>query len=116
MPIATEGGKSRVGDEVRGLYEGGHLVKRVTRIEPERSYAFEIVEQALAVGGGMTLSGGEYALRALAPERAELTVVTRYVSPKRPRWLWQPIERSVCHSFHRHLLRAMRRHVDGSGA
>ena len=34
------------------LYERGHLLKRVTHIEPCRHYGFEVVEQHLAVGGG----------------------------------------------------------------
>jgi len=112
VPIETKGRKSQVGDEVHCRYEGGYLIKRVTQIEPGRRYAFEIIEQALVVGGGMLLSGGEYILRELAPERAEIVIATRYVSPRWPRWLWLPIERAVCHSFHRHILRAMRRGVD----
>jgi dipeptidyl aminopeptidase/acylaminoacyl peptidase len=115
VPIETVGDKSHVGDEARCLYEGGHLVKRVTQIEPGQRYAFEVVEQELSVGGGMRLAGGEYRLRALDAGRAEITVATRYSSPKRPRWLWRPIENAVCHSFHRHILRAMRRGVARAG-
>lgn len=107
-PIATLGDKSRVGDEARCLYEGGHLIKRVTGIDRERLYVFSVVEQTVVVGGGMRLSGGHYALRALDDGRTEVTVETRYASHKRPRWLWQPIEHAVCHAFHRHILRAMR--------
>jgi hypothetical protein len=114
VPIETSGRKSEVGDEARCLYEGGYLIKRVTQIDPGHHYAFEIVEQALVVGGGMTLSGGEYRLRELAADRAEIGIVTRYRSPRRPRWLWLPVERAVCHSFHRHILRAMRRGVEGA--
>ncbi|HEU4734634.1 MAG TPA: hypothetical protein VFT22_42375 [Kofleriaceae bacterium] len=114
VPLATEGEKSEVGDEVRCHYEGGHLIKRITHIDPHQRYAFEIIEQALVVGGGLRLSGGEYALRDLGAGRTELSIVTRYVSPRRPRWLWLPIERWVCHSFHRHILRAMRRGVEAT--
>jgi hypothetical protein len=111
VPIETVGRKSEVGDEARCLYQGGHLLKRVTEVEPGRRYAFEVAEQALLVGGGLMLSGGEYVIRELARGRAEVRIVTRYASPRRPRWLWRPIERAVCHSFHRHILRAMRRQV-----
>ena len=114
VPIETVGRKSEVGDEVRCVYQGGHLIKRITEIDPGRHYAFEVVEQSLPVGGGMTLAGGNYSLREIAPGRSEITVATRYTSPKSPRWLWQPIERAVCHSFHRHLLRAMRRKLCGT--
>jgi phytoene synthase len=112
VPIRTEGAKEAVGDEVRCLYEGGHVIKRVTAIEPARRYAFEIAEQALDVGGGMRLSGGQYEIRELAPGRCELTITTRYTSARWPRWMWRPLEAAVCHSFHRHLLRAMRRAME----
>ena len=92
VPIETNGHKSEVGDEARCIYEGGYLIKRVTEVEPQRRYAFEVVEQALTVGGGMRLSGGEYLIRELERGRAEVRIVTRYASPKRPRWLWRPIE------------------------
>ena len=111
VPIRTEGRKSEVGDEARCLYEEGHLVKRVTHIERGRRYEFEVVEQALSVGGGMKLSGGSYVLRELREGRTEVTVGTRYASPRRPRWLWKPLEAFVCHMFHRHILRGMRRHA-----
>lgn len=113
VPIETIGDKARVGDEARCLYDRGHLIKRVSQVDVGERYAFDVVEQALVIGGGMTLSGGEYALRELAPGRVEIRVTTRYVSPRRPRWLWRPVEHAVCHSFHRHILRAMRRAIEG---
>jgi hypothetical protein len=112
LPIGTENSKSRVGDEVRCLYQGGHLLKRITRIDPGCHYGFEVVEQNLAIGGGLTLSGGCYTLCALPTGDTEVAVTTRYVSLRRPGWLWKPIEAAVCHLFHRHLLSAMRRKVE----
>jgi hypothetical protein len=112
LPIRTDGSKSAVGDEAICLYEGGHLLKRVTHVDTLRHYGFEIVEQNLAVRGGLILSGGCYTLRELPGRRTEVAVTTRYVSRKRPGWLWRPIEAIVCHLFHRHLLSAMRRKID----
>ena len=113
VPLRTEGSKSVVGDQATCVYEGGHLLKRVTRIDPCRHYGFEVAEQNLALGGGLVLSGGSYTLRELAAGRTEVAVTTRYLSRRRPGWLWRPIEATVCHVFHRHLLRAMRRKVEG---
>ena len=112
LPIRTEGSKSAVGDEAMCLYRGGHLVKRVTEIDPCRHYGFEVVEQNLAIGRGLTLSGGCYTLRELPRGRTEVAVTTRYASRERPGWLWKPIEATVCHLFHRHLLAAIRRKVE----
>ncbi len=111
-PIRTEGRKSEVGDEVRCLYESGFLLKRVTRIDRGRHYGFEVGEQNLSVGGGMRVSGGAYTLRELPDGSSEMALETRYVSPRRPRWLWQSIEAAICHTFHRHILTAIRRNVE----
>jgi hypothetical protein len=109
VPIGTEGKSSQVGNEAKCLYEGGYLLKRTTNLQPDRLYEFEVVEQKLLMGGGLRLSGGRYTLRELADGRTEVSVETRYVSDRRPRWLWKPLEAMVCHWFHRYLLASMRR-------
>ena len=109
VPIRTEGKTSKVGNEAKCLYEGGHLLKRTTTIETDQLYEFEVVEQSLVIGGGLRLSGGRYSLRALPDGRTEVSVETRYLSNRRPRWLWRPLETMVCHWFHRYLLASMRR-------
>lgn len=114
VPIGTEGHASEVGREARCLYEGGHLKKRVTRIEPGRHYAFDVVEQALDVGGGITLSGGSYTLEDRPDGGTDVRVETRYVGTRRPRWLCEPIEAAVCRSFHRYLLRSMQKSLGGA--
>ena len=112
MPIRAEGAKSAVGDEATCIYEGGYLRKRVTHIEPCVHCGFDVVEQNLSVGGGLILTGGGYTLRELPFHHTEVAVTTRYVSRNRPDWLWKPIEATVCHMFHRHLLSAMRRKIE----
>lgn len=111
VPIRIEGRKSEVGDQPKCLYEGGHILKRITRIEPGRLYEFEVAEQEISVGGGMRLSGGSFALRELEGGATEIALDTRYVSAKRPRWFWAPLERAVFRRFHRHILHAMRRKI-----
>lgn len=112
VPIRNVGKVSKVGDETTCLYEGGHLLKRITKIETNVLYEFEVAEQALSIGAGMQLCGGHYRLRGLPDGRTEVSIATRYFSPRRPRWLWTPIENIVCHWFHRHLLRSMRRQIE----
>ncbi len=112
IPVATEGTKSQVGDEVKCVYACGHLVKRITSIEPNRHYGFDVVEQTLSIGGGLALTGGCYTLRELASGATEVGVTTRYVSGRRPGWLLWPIVATACHMFHRHLLSTMRRRVE----
>jgi hypothetical protein len=108
-PIRAEGEKSAVGDEALCLYEGGHLVKRVTRIDPGHRVEFVVVEQRLAVGAAIQLSGGSYILREIGGGRTEISVTTRYTGGRRPRWAWRKIEAAFCHLFHRHLLSSIGR-------
>jgi hypothetical protein len=112
IPIRTEGKVSEVGGELKCLYEGGHLLKRITRIEPERLYEFEVAEQSVSVGGSMLLCGGGYTLRQLSDGASEVAVETRYTSNKWPRWFWRPLEGIVCHWFHRYLLSSMRNKIE----
>lgn len=108
-PHRAEGRCSEVGDEIRCVYEKGYLVKRLIRIDRCRYCHFDVVEQELAFGGGIRLTGGSYTLRPLPDGSTRVKLETRYVSPRRPAWFWKPIEASVCHAFHRHILGAMRR-------
>lgn len=112
VPIRTEGRVSEIGDEAKCVYDGGHLLKRITRIERGNLYEFQVAEQELSVGGGMRLSGGRYTLRELSDARTEVVIETRYVSTRWPRWFWRPLEGFVCHWFHRYLLSSMRRKIE----
>lgn len=112
VPLRNEGQISEIGDEAKCLYEGGHLLKRITQIQQGHLYEFEVAEQELSVGGGMRLAGGSYTLRELPDGRTEVALQTRYVSTKWPRWFWKPLERLVCHWFHRYLLGSMRRKIE----
>ncbi len=112
VPLGTTGTKEAVGDEARCLYRSGHLVKRVTGIEEGRRYQFAVVEQRLAIGGGVRLHGGSYALSPRGDGGTDLRALTRYTTARAPRWLWRRIEAAVCHAFHRHLLRAIARSAE----
>jgi hypothetical protein len=115
-PMRAEGRGSAVGDETRCVYDKGHLLKRLTRIEPWRHCEFDVVEQELAIGGGIRLTSGSYTLLELPGGSTRMELETRYVSAVRPRWLWRRIEAAVCYAFHRHLLGAMRREVESRGS
>lgn len=107
-PIRAEGSKSKVGCESRCHYTDGYLLKRATRIVRKQCLQFEIVEQQLMIGNGITVLGGAYLLRKLPNGGTEVALETRYRSPNAPRWLWRRLETIVCHQFHRHILSAMR--------
>ena len=110
-PLRAEGRWSAVGDETKCVYDKGHLLKRVTRIDPWRHYGFDVVEQELAIGRGIRLTGGSYTLLELPDGSTRIGLETRYVSSLRPRML-RRFEAAVCHAFHRHILGAMRRELE----
>jgi hypothetical protein len=107
-PIRTDGRRGKIGDETRCCYREGSLLKRVTRIVFPQHWRFEIVEQDLPIAGGIRLKGGSYTLRELPDRSTRVELETRYVSPRRPRWVFGPFETAICHAFHRHILEAMR--------
>ena len=111
-PIRNEGRISAVGDQVTCRYAEGYLLKRIVGIDVGRSYEFAVVEQALDFGGGLRLEGGRYDLREAPPGHTQVSVETRYRNGRSPRFFWKPLERIVCHSFHRHLLGAIRAKVN----
>jgi hypothetical protein len=110
-PMRAEGRRSAVGDETKCVYDKGHLLKRVTRIDPWRHYGFDVVEQELVIGRGIRLTGGSYTLLELPDGSTRIGLETRYVSSVRLRML-RRVEAAVCHAFHRHILGAMRRELE----
>jgi hypothetical protein len=115
-PMRSEGRWSAVGDETRCVYDKGHLLKRVTRIDPCRHYGFDVVEQDLALGAGIRLKGGSYTLLALPDGSTRIGLETRYLGFARPRWLGRRVEAAVCHAFHRYILGAMRSELESRGS
>lgn len=115
-PLRTMGSKSKVGDEALCLYRQGFLLKRVTRVDPESRYEFVVAEQNLRFGGGLTLEGGSYALEQRGYGWTEVTLTTRYRCPRRPRWLWGPLEALACHAFHRHILQSIRQGLESESS
>ncbi|HYB54230.1 MAG TPA: hypothetical protein VEG84_10210 [Thermoanaerobaculia bacterium] len=108
-PERAERCGSDVGDETRCVYKTGYLIKRLVEVDRERYCRFDVVEQALKMPGKIRLIGGSYTLRALSDGATRIQAETRYVSLRRPSWLWRPIEAAVCHAFHRHILAAIGR-------
>lgn len=109
-PIGTDGCKFEIGGQVKCRYVGGHLLKRVTQVIEGRNYAFEVIEQNLALGG-INLLGGDYTLRPLAKGWTRVALATHYASLNQPRWLCSWFEARVCHLFHRHILGVMHRNL-----
>jgi hypothetical protein len=105
--VRSEGDKSTVGNVVRCVYEGGHLIKRITLVEPGRCLRFEVIEQHLGIEQVFRAYAGAYELRH-APLGTEVALTTHYGGSLRPRFLWRRVERFFGHRFHHHILLAIR--------
>lgn len=112
LPLRAEGSRSAAGDETRCVYDRGYLVKRMTRVAAPRYAGFIVVRQKIEIAHGIRLAGGSYRLRELDDGSTQIELETRYEGSLEPRWLWRRIEAAVCHAFHRHILRAIRREAD----
>jgi hypothetical protein len=106
-PIAVPAAATDLGRDTTLRYAGGHYARRVVRLEPPRSYEFEVTEQRLAGDRGVMLLSGAYALRSLSPDQTDLSITTVYSSRLRPRWLFRSVESAVCRRLQRHLLAAI---------
>jgi hypothetical protein len=105
--LRSEGDKSKVGNIVRCVYEGGHLIKRITAVEPERYLRFEVIEQHLGIERVFRAHRGAYELRQ-ALLGTELALTTQYSGSLWPRFLWRHVERFFGHRFHQHILLGIR--------
>jgi len=105
-PVRTEGAKSAVGSRVRCIYQSGHLVKRITVLDPPRLIRFDVLEQHLGIEGCAIAQGGSYKLYRNG-DRTGLILTTRYRAFLHPRWLWRPLEKLVAHQLHKHVLNGM---------
>jgi hypothetical protein len=106
-PIRTDGEKTRVGAIVRCTYDSGHLLKRITAVEPAHLMRFDVLEQRLGVEDCVSMSQGSYEIRATRAG-SQVVLTTHYRSRLRPRRLWRPLERYLAHRLHRHILDGMR--------
>lgn len=106
QPIRTQGDKSRAGTNVRCVYRRGHLIKRITRVEPPNLLQFEVVEQHLGIEGCVLTLGGSYQIHTSA-EATEIVLITKYRAYLRPRYLWRPLEAFLATQLHNHILRSL---------
>jgi hypothetical protein len=105
--VRSDGDKGTVGNVVRCVYESGHLMKRITAVQPERCLRFEVIEQHLGIERVFRAYAGAYELR---PESfgTEVALTTRYGGSLRPRFFWRRVERFLGHRFHHYILLGIR--------
>jgi hypothetical protein len=106
LPIGTSGDKERLGAHIDCLYATGRLTKRIIAVEPPRHLAFEVLSQHLGIESCVIALKGSYTISP-SPGGTRVVLVTHYMATLGPRWCWRPIEHSLTHSLHRHILKGM---------
>ena len=109
-PLHTSGDKTTPGSTILCTYRRGHLLKRITALDPSRLIEFEIIAQKLGIESCVTARSGSYRIRRTA-RGAEVSLTTNYQSHLHPRPLFRPLERFAIHQLHRHILSGMRKAV-----
>jgi hypothetical protein len=106
-PVRTAGDKSELGAPIQCTYTTGHLVKRMTVIEPPHLVRFEVIEQHLGFERCAVTTNGSYEIFRDG-EGADVALTTNYKTYLRPRWFWRHLEKFVASRLHRHILNGMR--------
>lgn len=110
-PIRSEGERLLVGSPIRCTYDRGHLVKRITRVEPPRCLGFEVTEQRLGIERYGRAHEGSYELEPVAGG-TRISLTTVYEGRLWPRSLFRHFERYLVHRLHHHILRGMKLELD----
>jgi hypothetical protein len=105
QPLRSEGAKTHVGAMVRCIYKAGHLVKRITVVEPAHLLRFEIVEQCLGIEDCIQTLGGSYQISH--SHETDVLLTTHYLAYLHPRWLWRRLEALLVSQLHRYILRSL---------
>ncbi len=114
-PIYSVGSTQRVGDVKECIYEDGKLTKRVTKREPGKLLAFDVIEQRNIENCTTRLIDGSFAFEQINEHQTRVILTTRYEALIRPRWCWEPVERITAHTLHGHVLKGMRMKAEGEG-
>ena len=107
LPVRSEGEKTTLGASIRCVYQGGHLVKRITVSVPPQVLRFDVLEQNLGIENSVSMGEGSYEIRPRVGG-SEVLLTTHYIGHLRPRFFFRPVERTLAHHVHRHILEGMR--------
>jgi hypothetical protein len=105
-PLYSVGSMTNVGDVKTCVYDQGHLVKRITKVDPGKEIAFEVIEQTIERCAAR-LKGGSFRFECVSPSRTRVTLTTTYEPFLAPRLAWQPFEELSAHTLHEHVLLGM---------
>jgi hypothetical protein len=110
-PVRADGPKNTLGALTHCLYRGGHLTKRVTKMDVPNILEFEVVEQRLGIERCIRTCAGSYRMEARGRE-TDVILQTSYLAYLRPRSFWRRLEARLIHQLHTHILRGIEDAVD----
>ena len=112
-PVGTTGGKTKVGEISRCVYENGYLVKQITERQEGRLLGFRVTEQKIHFEHDLELREGSFRVEpGPGPGTSLVTLTTTYRRLSYPAFIWQPAEILVLHTLHGHVLEGMRANAE----
>ena len=112
-PVGSTGGKTKVGETSRCVYENGYLVKKISEREEGRLLGFRVIEQNIHFEHDLDLRGGSFRVEpGPDPGTTLVTLTTPYRRLTYPAFIWQPAETLVLHTLHGHVLEGMRANAE----
>jgi hypothetical protein len=106
-PLRTYGKSESVGDVKFCIYNKGRLAKQVTRSEPQRLLAFDVIVQDRIENHSIRLTDGSFAFQPVGDNQTQVALTTSYQPKLGPRWIWRPAEELAVHTLHRYVLEGM---------
>lgn len=106
-PLRTEGDAHEVGAITRCVYSTGYLKKRITRFEPMRELAFDVIEQHGVEDQSFELVSGRFEFESIDEGRTRVVLETVYRPLLQARFYWRPFEERLAHVLHDYVLDGM---------
>lgn len=73
-------------------FEGGTITERITRLEPGKVLAMDVIDYQLTGRKWLGFKEAIYLFDSLGPNQCQVTRITTYSSRLYPRFYWQPLE------------------------
>jgi hypothetical protein len=116
QPIRSEGSKQKEGEVVTCFYNCGEIKKRISKVDAPRQLAFDVVTVQMRSENYAELKDGSFEIEPVGDTQSRITLTTRFERKLHPTFFWEPIEHTVVHTLHGHVLEGMRRKAEGPKA
>lgn len=106
-------------EEVGGLrtcyFSGGKIVERITALEKGKLLKMDVINYTLTGRKWLGFKEAVYRFDSIGVNRCRMTRITTYTSELRPRFYWEPLERTGIEQEHEYVFRNLKKDLKGKG-